>query len=247
MPVTKRMRFEILRRDDYACQYCGQLAPDVVLTIDHVIPVALGGTDDASNLVTACKDCNAGKTSIQPDSPLVAKVGDVSATFALSMMDKFTRIKARIEAEAEYLEEFEDAWNVWGYGEGAERKTVPLPLEYKAGLRRWHVMGVPVELLTYAIDIAMRTTKVQNRDKFRYMAGVVWRTLENEEATYPLTPESALMYTSSEAERFAALEWSSGFNAGATRGRHGRDLVAQLIDGTGQFAPVDPIWGETEF
>lgn len=58
MTVSKRIRFEVLRRDNYTCRYCGGSAPDVKLTVDHVMPVALG---DPTNLVTACKDCNAGK------------------------------------------------------------------------------------------------------------------------------------------------------------------------------------------
>src|SRR5690606_40826449 len=45
-----------------------------VLTIDHVLPVALGGSDDPSNLVAACRDCNAGKSSAAPDAETVAEV-----------------------------------------------------------------------------------------------------------------------------------------------------------------------------
>jgi len=51
--LTKR---EILRRDDYACQYCGARVP--YPTIDHVIPRHLGGQHVWENLVTACPACN---------------------------------------------------------------------------------------------------------------------------------------------------------------------------------------------
>jgi 5-methylcytosine-specific restriction endonuclease McrA len=51
--LTKR---EILRRDDYTCQYCGQRVPH--LTIDHVIPRRLGGKHSWDNLVAACPSCN---------------------------------------------------------------------------------------------------------------------------------------------------------------------------------------------
>jgi 5-methylcytosine-specific restriction endonuclease McrA len=51
--LTKR---EILRRDDYTCQYCGQRA--LTLTIDHVIPRHMGGQHTWENLVTACSACN---------------------------------------------------------------------------------------------------------------------------------------------------------------------------------------------
>lgn len=56
-----RARFDVLVRDNYTCRYCGRQAPNVVLHVDHVIPVAKGGTDDPDNLVTACYDCNEGK------------------------------------------------------------------------------------------------------------------------------------------------------------------------------------------
>lgn len=74
MSVSKRLRFEIFRRDHHACRYCGATASDTKLTIDHVVPTALGGTDEPSNLVTACKDCNAGKTSSVPNTWHLADV-----------------------------------------------------------------------------------------------------------------------------------------------------------------------------
>ena len=51
--LTKR---EILRRDNYTCQYCGRKMPH--LTIDHVIPRHLGGNHTWENLVAACPSCN---------------------------------------------------------------------------------------------------------------------------------------------------------------------------------------------
>jgi len=51
--LTKR---EILRRDDYTCQYCGQSSPH--LTVDHIVPRRLGGDHSWDNLVAACPACN---------------------------------------------------------------------------------------------------------------------------------------------------------------------------------------------
>lgn len=59
--LSKKIRFEIFKRDRFTCQYCGASAPDVVLNVDHVQPVAAGGSDDFSNLTTACFSCNNGK------------------------------------------------------------------------------------------------------------------------------------------------------------------------------------------
>jgi hypothetical protein len=60
--VPDRLRFEVFKRDLFACQYCGRKAPDVVLNADHIHPVAAGGTNDLMNLVTSCRDCNSGKS-----------------------------------------------------------------------------------------------------------------------------------------------------------------------------------------
>lgn len=74
MAVSKRLRFEILKRDGFRCRYCGAGADEHDLTVDHVIPVTLGGSTEASNLVAACRDCNAGKTSTNLDDQSVQQV-----------------------------------------------------------------------------------------------------------------------------------------------------------------------------
>ncbi len=60
-PINKKMRFEIFKRDKFTCQYCGRKSPDVILEVDHIIPVAEGGRNDMLNLITSCRDCNRGK------------------------------------------------------------------------------------------------------------------------------------------------------------------------------------------
>lgn len=59
--ISKKLRFEIFKRDLFTCQYCGSMPPSVVLEIDHVIPVSSGGENDDVNLLTSCFDCNRGK------------------------------------------------------------------------------------------------------------------------------------------------------------------------------------------
>ena len=60
-PLSKKIRFEVFKRDSFKCQYCGRSAPEVVLHVDHIKPVAEGGTNDLMNLITSCADCNLGK------------------------------------------------------------------------------------------------------------------------------------------------------------------------------------------
>lgn len=59
--LSKKTRFEVFKRDSFTCQYCGAQAPEVVLHIDHMNPVAGGGTNDIINLITSCEPCNLGK------------------------------------------------------------------------------------------------------------------------------------------------------------------------------------------
>src|SRR5690606_28757806 len=72
MSTKSRGRFMILSRDDFQCFYCGRSAykERVELVIDHVVPVTLGGDDDAGNLVTACRQCNAEKSGNRLDPDL---------------------------------------------------------------------------------------------------------------------------------------------------------------------------------
>jgi hypothetical protein len=59
--LSKKTRFEIFKRDGFVCQYCGGYPPDVVLEVDHLDPVANGGTNNIDNLYTSCFECNRGK------------------------------------------------------------------------------------------------------------------------------------------------------------------------------------------
>ena len=59
--IGKKMRYEVFKRDSFTCQYCGRNAPEVILEVDHIKPVAEGGKNTMLNLVTSCRDCNRGK------------------------------------------------------------------------------------------------------------------------------------------------------------------------------------------
>lgn len=75
---SKKLRFEVFKRDRFTCQYCGAQPPGAVLVCDHIDPVALGGTTTIDNLITACEPCNQGKGKrplgdrvIRPDADLM--------------------------------------------------------------------------------------------------------------------------------------------------------------------------------
>jgi 5-methylcytosine-specific restriction endonuclease McrA len=67
--VKQRVKFSrqnVLARDRWKCQYCGQRKPVAQLTYDHVVPRSKGGKTCWENIVTACQDCNARKGNRTP-------------------------------------------------------------------------------------------------------------------------------------------------------------------------------------
>lgn len=61
--ISQRMRFAVLFRDGFTCQYCGRKPPEVSLHVDHRTPYSLGGDNSMENLVSACNECNLGKSN----------------------------------------------------------------------------------------------------------------------------------------------------------------------------------------
>jgi 5-methylcytosine-specific restriction endonuclease McrA len=50
-PMSKKLRFEVFKRDSFTCQYCGKTPPLVVLEVDHIHPVSKGGSCGMDNLI----------------------------------------------------------------------------------------------------------------------------------------------------------------------------------------------------
>lgn len=60
-----KLRFKILLRDNFRCQYCGRTTQDGIrLEIDHIIPKSKGGNNNEDNLITSCEYCNLGKSDV---------------------------------------------------------------------------------------------------------------------------------------------------------------------------------------
>lgn len=61
--IATGLRFDVLSRDGFRCQYCGvSVEEGALLHVDHRFPKSKGGLDTLENLVTACIDCNLGKS-----------------------------------------------------------------------------------------------------------------------------------------------------------------------------------------
>ena len=51
-------RYNVILRDNYTCQYCGDKFPFKELTFDHVVPKRENGKTDWNNIVASCYPCN---------------------------------------------------------------------------------------------------------------------------------------------------------------------------------------------
>lgn len=133
-PIPKKIRFEVLKRDKFTCQYCGKSAPDVVLEVDHIKPVSKGGDNDIMNLVTSCKDCNRGKSNIELSDDSVVKKQQAQLQ---EIADRKEQLEMMLEwreslnsLEDEYIDAvvkiFEDStkWGVSEYGRKKIKKWI---------------------------------------------------------------------------------------------------------------------------
>jgi hypothetical protein len=176
MAVSKRLRFEILRRDNHACRYCGATAPDAVLTIDHVVPTALGGDDEPSNLVTACRDCNSGKTSMPADAALIDDVSADAVRWAAAMKQVAAIRAQELEDRRELMSWFNMLWCEWTNWrnepfDAPDGAFLSIPDFIAAGLTR--------DELSELLVVAMRS---QASDKWRYFCGCCWKRIrQNQE------------------------------------------------------------------
>lgn len=100
---TNRKKFSSNKREDVytkskgVCAICGKFIPHKEFTVDHIIPLAKGGTNDISNLQASCGVCNKIKTDILPDD-FMNKITEI-LTYQLSnnynkdIINKFASIK----------------------------------------------------------------------------------------------------------------------------------------------------------
>lgn len=106
--IGKKMRFEIMKRDGFACIYCGRKPPEVSLEIDHVVAIATNGAHHPSNMVTACYDCNRGKGK--------RSLTDIPAPLA-GQMEQAAETRKKLEEHQKVLHDIEalkeeDAWKI---------------------------------------------------------------------------------------------------------------------------------------
>lgn len=175
MAVSRRLRFEVLRRDNYACRYCGATAPEAALTVDHVVPVTLGGSDEPSNLVAACVACNAGKSSIAPDASIVENVSEDAIRWAKAMEEARRLQSVQWEAVNHAIQTVEEWWCDWEKDFGHE---IPRPSDWQRSISRFVELRLELGRIIDAVDSAMRKPRVIPSQRWRYFCGICWGVLK---------------------------------------------------------------------
>ncbi len=56
----RSLRWQVYVRDGIRCRQCG-VTDEAELSVDHIVPIVAGGTDDLANLQILCKTCNQAK------------------------------------------------------------------------------------------------------------------------------------------------------------------------------------------
>lgn len=166
MAINKRLRFEILKRDGFKCKYCRN--HEVLLTVDHVTPKSLGGTDTTDNLVACCDDCNSGKTSTLPGGATVGDVDEDLIRWTRAMKRATAAAREQYEEMERYLAAFKAEWNRWHCT--ADKNPVPLPTNWGGFVDQFCVDGLPSWMWGNIVRRAMSAEA--HGDRFKYACGI---------------------------------------------------------------------------
>lgn len=175
MAVSKRVRFEVFKRDSFQCQYCGRTPPAVVLECDHVTPVAGGGGDRETNLVTSCFDCNRGKSDVPLAQvlPTVAERMEREREIA-EQFDKYNKfLSSRRRRETADINEIGRFW----FNQFSEEKDKFVFGPARIASIRTFLKRLPKTVILDAMERACAKipASLSYDDKaFRYFCGICW-------------------------------------------------------------------------
>jgi len=148
--IPKGVRFEVFKRDSFKCQYCGASAPEMVLHVDHIKPVSGGGTNDITNLITACVSCNAGKSDKRLDDNSAIQKRKTQLDELQERREQLEMMMQWMEAlqdlKAQAVERIADYWVQIAPGFRLNDRGMQ-------SVRRW-LTKYPMEEIMKALDIA---------------------------------------------------------------------------------------------
>lgn len=174
--VSARRRFNLFKRDGFACQYCGSKPPNVVLEIDHILPVSKGGKSVDHNLITSCFECNRGKSNVSLEDvpqPIEQQLREqVERQTQLEAYNKFLmQARKRKQSAARELRKY---WNECFGVEFCENKGFQ---DVKLQTMTTFLNQLPLAHVMDAVDIARKKVNYESR-AFKYFCGVCWSMIK---------------------------------------------------------------------
>jgi CRISPR/Cas system Type II protein with McrA/HNH and RuvC-like nuclease domain len=191
MTITNKQRFEVFKKYNFTCQYCGRRTPEVILEIDHVIPKSKSGTDDIDNLIASCFECNRGKSSTMLDHVLIEK--DIhSETILLAEREMQLaeynylreRIRKREDQEIAMLREhFSNQFNYPGY---AEDEFSNITTIVRDALKVMSYVDI-MDLIDYSIERTSQDTRGEyhNTAACKYLIGILRNKIKQKKNPTP--------------------------------------------------------------
>lgn len=169
--ISKKLRFEVFKRDGFICQYCGAHPPTVILHVDHILAVAEGGKNNIDNLVTSCLSCNLGKgaRSLQsiPQS-LQEKALDIAEKEA-QVRGYHEIIESRVNRIEQESWRVADVFNPNNSTDGYSRANFQ-------SIKRF-VEQLGVHDVVDSAEIAMEKGLRTDKKTFAYFCGVCWKRI----------------------------------------------------------------------
>lgn len=171
--ISKRTRFEIFKRDNFTCQYCGKSTPSVILEVDHIMPVCAGGGNTKENLITACFDCNRGKAGIELTQ--ITESLEVKAAKILEKEEQYTAfIKLQRKVENRLISEIERVSDIYS----AAFPEYELSDSFKITSVKKFIEFLGSVEVESAMHVAI--SKCFNSDRcIKYFCGICWNKIKN--------------------------------------------------------------------
>lgn len=173
MTISKKMRFDVFKRDNFTCGYCGGTPPKVILEVDHILARKNGGEDRIDNLISSCFDCNRGKSSQRLD------VIPPSLSQKIRIMDEKRAQLRAYENSLKKMRRQEDIWidEVCGCFEfNFENRTLS-PKFKNVSVRRFVQLLAPSEVMQ-AMNIACSRKPHDMEEAIKYFCGICWRLIK---------------------------------------------------------------------
>lgn len=174
-PVSKRKRFEVFKRDNFKCQYCYSCPPNVALEVDHIIPVSKGGKSSIENLITACFDCNRGKSDVE--------LTTVPSSITDGLHEKKTAIeqfKAYKKMLKDSKKEMDDAINMVENVYSTVYSEYCFGEKFRISVKKF-IDAIGISEVMNSMESAVNVKRLNSSTCLTYFCGICWNKIRENE------------------------------------------------------------------